>query len=477
MGEKKARETGSIPMAIKLSLLIVAIMIVVTVVQGWVIASQQRELLEQEIKKFGRATTSLLVRQIKEPLLAKDDLAIGQIVQSALKDDGVAGISIASIDGVEITESGINPTFDVSSIETPVTWANHRQQRYISFFEIAYSNNLKVGAVLVTIQAESLDKVKSEATRSIIYSTLVMIVIGIIITAWISNRVTSPIVRIIDISRKIAAGDYQARFNEKSGGELAVLVDSLNAMTNQLLEKLHVEQTFSRYIPPKVAKEVLADLAPQELGGKEVTGSVLFADIVGFTSISETMKAEKVSQLLNDYFTYIDQAAHHCDGHVDKYMGDCAMILFGVPDPDSNHLTNAVYCALLIHRVIERVNRDRLNRGDVAVSFSIGVNTGPMLAGNMGSRSRMEYTVVGDTVNTASRLASISGPGETLVTEAIAKNQLISRQFETTGVNAVRLKGKQQAISIYRVDQGNEETEHKLDRDIGIILSAIEQDE
>ena len=306
---------------------------------------------------------------------------------------------------------------------------------------------------------------------------MIMIAIGVVITAWISRRVTGPIVRIINISRKIASGDYQARFNEKSGGELAVLVQSLNAMTTQLLHKIHLEQTFSRYISPKVAKAVLAGMAPQELGGKEVNGSVLFADIVGFTSISETMEAEKVSQLLNDYFTYIDQAAHHCDGHVDKYMGDCAMILFGVPDPDSNHLSNAVYCALLIHRVIERVNRDRLEHGDVAVSFSAGVNAGPMLAGNMGSRSRMEYTVVGDTVNTASRLAAISGPGEIIVTEAVAKNIHIARQFETTEVNDVKLKGKKNPLTVYRIDRGNEETEHKLDRDLGIILSAVESGE
>ena len=127
--------------------------------------------------------------------------------------------------------------------------------------------------------------------------------------------------------------------------------------------------------------------------------------------------------------------------------------------------------------MIERVNRDRLEHGDVAVSFSAGVNAGPMLAGNMGSRSRMEYTVVGDTVNTASRLAAISGPGEIIVTEAVAKNINIARQFETTEVNAVKLKGKKNPITVYRIDRGNEETEHKLDRDLGIILSAVESGE
>ena len=120
MDENTVRGTGSIPMAIKLSLLIVSIMVIATAIQGLIIASQQGELLEHEIEKFGFATSRLLVRQIKEPLLAKDDLALEQIVQSSVRDNGVAGITITSIKGEKIARSGFNPTFDVSAIETPV---------------------------------------------------------------------------------------------------------------------------------------------------------------------------------------------------------------------------------------------------------------------------------------------------------------------------------------------------------------------
>lgn len=474
MKKNSGRETGRISMAIKLSLLIVSIMVVATAALGWLIASQQSELLEKEMVKFGLGTTRLLVRQIKEPLLAKDDLTLEQIVQSTVKDEAVAGISISLSDGQEIVSSGIRPNFGFAANNSSIVWSDSQQQRFISFFKTAYSNDVKVGAATVTIHANSLDRVKAEAARSILYSTLVMIFIGIIITAWISKRVTSPIVQIIDISRKIAAGDYQARFSKKSGGELGLLVESLNEMTSQLLHKLHLEQTFSRYISPKVAKEVLRNSKSQELGGSEVNGSVLFADIVGFTSISETMSAESVSRLLNDYFTYIDQAAHQCDGHVDKYMGDCAMIVFGVPDADSNHMINANYCALLIHSLIEQVNRERLERGEVIVSFSIGVNSGPMLAGNMGSRSRMEYTVLGDTVNTASRLAALAGPNEVIVTAAIAEQREMLSQFVVSEVKSVILKGKQQPVVIYKVEHGNEDIDQKLARDVGIVLSAIE---
>ncbi len=472
--QRKNRATSRIPMAYKLSLLMVSILVTVTAVQGWLIANQQSEFLEKEIRKFGQGTARLLVRQIKEPLLAQDNLTLEQIIQSAVKDEDVAGVKVMTSDGIQIAASGTSPTSIRPQAGKPAFWTKKKKHRYISFIETAYSNDLKVGEVLVTIHADALDQVKAEARRFIIYSTAMMILIGVVFTAWISKMVTNPIVRLIEISRQIAKGDYQARFNEKHGGELGVLNESLNVMTEKLLHKLHVEQTFSRYVSPKVAKEVLADLAPQELGGKEVNGSVLFADIVGFTALSERIKANEVSRLLNDYFTYVAQAANQCDGYVDKFMGDCAMILFGVPEADSQHVTKSIYCALLIQGVIERLNSERIARGEVTVCFSIGINAGAMLAGNMGSRSRMEYTVLGDTVNVAYRLTSASTQGEIIITESIAAMKEVRSQFSTRLSEAVKLKGRQEFTKIFCVECGNKEIEEKMLRDIDVIFSTIE---
>ncbi len=470
----KTRGTWHIPIALKLSLIVVSILVAITAGQGWMIAQQQSALLEKEIYKFGKGTTLLLVRQINEPLLSQDDLTLEHIIQSALKQEGVAGIEIRSSGGETISSSGAIPSSSRPQAGQPLLWSDEKQMPYLSFVEEAHSNNLKVGEVLVSFRVDTLDQVKNDARRFIIYSTLVLLVVGLIISVGISTMFTTPILRLIDISRRIAAGDYQARFSKKRSDELGILIESLDVMTEKLLDKIHVEHTFSRYVSPKVAKEVLANLAPQELGGKELNGSVLFADIVGFTSMSEKMAAHEVSQLLNDYFTYIDQAAYQCDGHVDKYMGDCAMLLFGVPEAQGDHEVQAIYCALLIHRIVEHLNIERAQQGKVTALFSIGVNSGGMLAGNMGSRSRMEYTVLGDTVNIASRLASKSEQGEIIITETLATQKVIANQFICKQGESITLKGKEHPVTIYSVIGGNEETEERLERDIGIVLTTLE---
>ncbi|MGK0499403.1 MAG: adenylate cyclase, partial [Oceanicoccus sp.] len=319
-----------IPMALKLSLAVVFVLIAVTTIQGWMIAKQQSELLAEEMRKFGHGTTQLLVRQVKEPLLSQDDLSLERIIQSTIQHESVAGVEVRNSNGEMISSSGVTNNIRAIS-EQPLLWTDDNQRPYLSFLTSAYSNNLKVGEVLVTFHADVLNQLKNKARTYIIYSTLLLIMLGVVSSVLISTIVTLPIRRLIDISRRIADGDYQARFSKKRNDELGVLIESLNLMTEKLLDKIHIEQTFSRYVSPKVAKELLKDISPQELGGKEINGSVLFADIVGFTLISENMPAHEVSQLLNDYFTYIDQAAYQCDGHVDKYMGDCAMLVFGIP--------------------------------------------------------------------------------------------------------------------------------------------------
>src|SRR5512142_121347 len=122
-----------------------------------------------------------------------------------------------------------------------------------------------------------------------------------------------------------------------------------------------------------------------ERGGRRVEATVLFADIAGFTSLSENMHPEEVSALLNEYFSCIAQAAHAFHGHVDKYIGDCAMLLFGVPAEDDDHVFHATACAVVIQRAIHTLNQRREADGLVPVHFRIGINNGVMLAGNMGS--------------------------------------------------------------------------------------------
>jgi adenylate cyclase len=260
-----------------------------------------------------------------------------------------------------------------------------------------------------------------------------------------------PIHQLVDVSKAIASGNYEFRFTQQRKDELGELMQAMNEMSEELLEKERVEQTFSRYVAPKVAEELLKNSDLSDLGGRYVNASVLFADIVGFTSISENMPPDKVSELLNEYFGYIAEIVHMYQGHIDKYIGDCVMAVFGAPEADVNHAQHAVECAVLIQNMVAVLNEKRREKNLIELMFHIGINSGGMVAGNIGSAERMDYTVMGRAVNIASRLSGTATPGTVLISdatyEAIRKDGHIHCQ--PSGV--ITLRGSTQPLATYVV--------------------------
>jgi len=179
--------------------------------------------------------------------------------------------------------------------------------------------------------------------------------------------------------------------------------------------------------------------------------SVLFVDIIGFTKMSKTMNPEKTNQLLNEYFSYISQAAGIFGGHVDKFMGDCVMLVFGVPKQDEHHSYQAISCALLIQRIVSDLNQQRQSRNQFPVNFHIAANSGLMLAGNMGSEQRMEYTVIGDAVNLAARIASSAQNNEVVIPDTMLARPGIKENFKVEKKDCIEIRGHDKPVTLYRV--------------------------
>jgi adenylate cyclase len=239
---------------------------------------------------------------------------------------------------------------------------------------------------------------------------------------------------------------------EERKDEIGKIFASFNRMAASLEEKKHVEKTLSRYISPDIAQRVLSGTESSRLGGSTAEGSVLFCDIVGFTELSEHLAPEQVANLLNDYFRYFALASSCCQGTVDKFIGDCIMILFGVPERDSRHALHAVTCALLIQAVADKINCRRESRNQPTVQFRIGINSGSMLAGNVGSEERMQYTVVGDVVNVASRICALSQPEGILLTGETAQQPGIERLARPTQMKPIRIRGRTNPVTPYAID-------------------------
>jgi adenylate cyclase len=214
-------------------------------------------------------------------------------------------------------------------------------------------------------------------------------------------------------------------------------------------DKRFVKELFGRYISPQIAREIVsrADAGELHLGGEEREVSVLFADIRGFTSMSEQLSPEAIVKMLNTYLSIVADAVVQHDGIVNKFAGDNIMAVWNAPQSQPEHALRAVRAAWEAQQKLAEL-RQRDAR-PLPVQFGIGINTGVALAGNIGSSGRSEYTVIGDSVNTASRICS-STPGGELWIGAETYNQT-KDYIETDELEAQRLKGKSEPIRVYRV--------------------------
>jgi len=311
---------------------------------------------------------------------------------------------------------------------------------------------LTVGYCVLTFNRSFMTAAYGDTIRTISAITVLMVGLGIVAAVFISKLLSRPVEQLVEGTQEIAQGNYQFRFKDRRKDELGQLMQSLNTMTEGLSKKEKVEQTFSRYVSPSVACTLMDDLDKNQLGGSHVEATVLFADISGFTSLSEQLEPAAINSLLNDYFTLIDQIAGKHEGHIDKYIGDCAMILFGAPIEDPNHGLHGIQCGVEIQQVIHEYNLLRRKQGMITVDFCVGINSGVMLAGNMGSERRMEYTVIGNAVNLASRLSSVATAGQVLVTREQHDSLRLASQYNTRRIQTIKLRGKTMPVEVWQIE-------------------------
>lgn len=222
-------------------------------------------------------------------------------------------------------------------------------------------------------------------------------------------------------------------------------------------QKRHIRQAFSKYLDPHVVKEVVDDPDKLRLGGVKQELTVLFSDIRGFTSLSEQLAPEALVRLLNDYLSEMTDIVMARQGLLDKYIGDAVMAVFGAPRHYPLHATMACRVALeMIHRLGE-LNRMWQTRDwgeggpPPPLEIGVGINTGPMVAGNMGSRERFDYTVMGDNVNLGSRLEGLNKVYGTHIIISQATLDQVGNGFWVRSLDRVRVKGKAHSVVIYEL--------------------------
>jgi adenylate cyclase len=233
----------------------------------------------------------------------------------------------------------------------------------------------------------------------------------------------------------------------ENGSRLGGLVIVLEDLTR---EKRAV-RTLSRYVAKEVAEQILADPNRLKLGGLRGKATILFSDIRDFTTFSESMSAEQVVELLNNYFSLMVEEVLGHRGMLDKFIGDEVMALFGVPFEREDDACRAVQTALQMTRVLSEFNAGRTAAGQRPLQIGIAINTGQVVSGNIGSQKHMNFTVIGDEVNTASRMEGLNKFYETQILISQSTRQEIGELFSLRLVDRVLMVGKSQPMPIYEV--------------------------
>ncbi|MFO0630943.1 MAG: adenylate/guanylate cyclase domain-containing protein [Polyangiales bacterium] len=297
------------------------------------------------------------------------------------------------------------------------------------------------------------------ARRALGLGLAVLAVLATVIGVWLAARTVRPIAALVALTGRYRARDFSARSVVRTGDELESLgaamegmADGLAASEAEIARRQKVETDLARYLPREVAESVARGETALSLGGARRTVTVLFADVAGFTPFAEAAPPERVVEFLNELFTVLTEVVFRHGGMVDKFLGDAVMAVFGagsVAETPAEQCARALACAEDMHRFVEASAPQWAQAYGLDVRLGIGVNVGEALVGNLGSETRMEYTVIGDVVNVAARLETLARAGQTLVTGAVAAGA--GGAFATNPLGSHPLRGKREAVEIFEV--------------------------
>ena len=263
-----------------------------------------------------------------------------------------------------------------------------------------------VGVYGVMLSTSTLDA----NLRETLWKLLPLFALGLLLIVFIGHSIASgihrPVAQLVNASNDVAHGDLDVQIPATRQDELGVLAARFNVMVSGLRHSLFVKDLFGRFVSPEVSAKLLAGQI--ELGGEQREVTVLFSDLRDFTRLSEQYSAPAIVDLLNEHFSNVIQAAQENGGIVNKFGGDSTLIIFGAPVDMPDHADRALATAVAMQAALGRLNERRTKEGWAPLRQGIGVNTGMVVAGQIGSKARMEYTVIGDAVNLASRLQSMT---------------------------------------------------------------------
>lgn len=317
-------------------------------------------------------------------------------------------------------------------------------------FHLKVGGGKEVGRLLV---GTSLARVEAEARADLIFNAVVflgaLVLLFLYASIALSYLVVSPINKVVKAMGSATQGNLMSEVDLKRGDEIGILANSYNFMVRGLRERERLKDAFNRYVSRQVYEKFQS--GEIRISGENRQATVLFSDIRSFTTLSEQLTPPEVVAMLNEYFNVMVEIIFKYDGFLNKFIGDALMAIYNVPLDQFKPELRATMTAIEMMQDLDKLNADREKRGQFPIKIGIGINTGPVVAGNIGHEKRLEYTVIGDAVNLAQRLESQTKVAGATILLSETTYSAVSEYVEATTLPPVKVKGKAEPVALYAV--------------------------
>ncbi len=447
-----------IPIWFQLSVATTFIVVLTIMTLSTVVLNQQKARLYEQTVKMGTVSLNYFANNARIPLLEDDVLRLNTLIREATRVEGLRYALIVDTQGIIRAHTNVDRIG--RAYEPPDQGGSRRRNGevvYYSYREISgehllnLSRDIKfkdkvLGQVHVGVSLDFIKQLIEKERVSVILITLTVVLIGLIIAVMFGLRFSRPINQLVQATQQIARGNYRYKVPLKRKDELGNLATAFNRMSEELWKNAMAQKSFGKYLGSEIMAMILADPEKAWLKGSRNEASVLFIDVREFTSLSASQPPEQVVEWLNELLEAATAIIIEHGGYVDKFIGDAILAVFGVPIFRKDHAQRAVRCAVALQK---KLGQKSPYSNPLMGAVGISIHTGDVVAGNIGSANKMEYTVIGDTVNIASRLNALAGPGKVVVSKIVKKR--LPRGIKAICLGSHNVKGKTDAIEVYEI--------------------------
>ena len=338
----------------------------------------------------------------------------------------------------------------VAAIKNPAIEANQwikKHERNLWYIGFSRMDVMDVCVVVIAPAKQVLEPLFQLAFK-IAGVTLPLIIILLILLLIMNRKISVPIINLKNSALRVTEQDaYQQPLEIKSGDEVGQLTRAFNLMMDGLRQRDFIKDTFGRYVTREVVEELLENPDGLKLGGEKREVTILFSDLRGFTPLCEQLAPDQVMSMLNRYLGRMVSVINIYKGTVNEFIGDAILVFFGAPVNHDDNVARAAACALAMQMAMAEINRENASLDLPPLAMGIGINTGEVIVGNIGSLQRAKYGVVGHAINVASRVQGVAAGGQVLITQSAF--DYIKEIAVTRDRRYLNFKGVEEDMAIY----------------------------